>query len=568
MKNCQVNGDVIFNEPADEYKPVCATDGKYFHIGGVLGRNLGKAEYLKMTGSLVYKDYVLDAFVGGVVGNSEGTLVDHLTMEGNVSALQPNATKEGKYARLFVGGVLGRAWAGTVSNCTNLAGTKLSGSSQTNNMDLGGIVGTAGGTSVFENCVNNMTVEMNDKAPFYAYVGGVFGAINAGVTVGTAINNGPVNVGVICNTANSQTHVGGVVGYSATVLDGGTITSNKSSIHNNAQVYTNALRACTGFAGANFGGVVGRMDSNAKNLTNSGKVYLNFGDQNEDKTSILKYVSGGGVIGRVPKAVTIDGCVNTALVQFRCFTSLTTADNAKQQVNYIGGIIGSVMSGSNKGGLGATIKNCISYGNINSSNNNTIYPGYNATNGITQGKEEGGVIGVIIGEDGARAVVENCQSASATAHSAQYGYFGGVVGLAIYTDIKGCSNTTNINGAAKNGCTIGGILGITNAKVNITDCTVNFTLKEFTVAGGIVAACNTGSPNQATIEGNRATIVATTTYASKVFGAIARNPVAVTVVQNNGFKGSLNGTALTLGQVAATTTYTCDSSKPNYLITD
>ena len=562
IRNCTMNGNLVFNEPDAAYRPVSEGTNKFFNAGGVLGHNQGTAEYLKMYGDVLYQDYVLDAFVGGVIGNSDGPLVDHCEMYGNISTLQPEAKKADGYARLFVGGVIGRCWNGTLSNCTNLKGKVVSGSSQTNNMDLGGIVGSTG-TTVIKDCVNNMTVQMNDKGAFYSYLGGIVAALGANSSMTNVENNGPINVGVLANASGAQTHVGGVAGHSASVMDGGTITDRKSSIHNNAQILCNAPHACTGFTGANFGGVVGRLDASASNLTNSGKVYLNFGDDT-DQNNIMKYVAGGGIVGRIPKAITLDGCINSGRVQLRYWTK--AANNTK--INYVGGIVGCVLSGAAGGGLATTIRNCVCYGDINSSNNNTTYPAFNGTS-ITQGKMEGGIIGVIFGADESkRAVVENCTSASSTANSIPYGYFGGVVGMARYTDITGCVNKTEFKGGAGNGCTLGGILGITHAKVVVRGCEARFKATNFAVAGGIVGACNTGSPNQAVIEDNIAELEFTTTLDKPVFGAVARNPVAATVVQNNGIKGSFNGKAFSADYAPYTYsgTFTCAEDKPNYVI--
>ena len=546
IRNCTMNGNLIFNEPAKEYRPVSEGTNKYFNAGGVLGHNKGKAEYLKMYGDVLYQDYVLDAFVGGVIGNSDGPLVDHCEMYGNISTLQPEAKKADGYARLFVGGVIGRCWNGTLSNCTNLKGKVVSGSSQT----------------------NNMTVQMNDKGAYYAYLGGIVAAFGANSSITNVENNGPVNVGVLANTSGAQTHVGGVAGHAAAEMNGGTITANKSSIHNNAQIYCNAPRACTGFTGANFGGVVGRLDASASNLTNSGKVYLNFGDDT-DQNNIMKYVAGGGIVGRIPKAITLDGCINSGPIQFRYWTQ--TANNTK--INYVGGIVGCVLSGAAAGGIAVTIKNCVCYGNMNSSNNNTVYPAFDVTKNIlTQGKMEGGIVGVIFGaDDSNRAVVENCTSASTGINSISCGYFGGIVGMARYTDITGCVNTTEFKGSANKdyGSTLGGILGLTHYKVVVRGCQARFKATDFKVAGGIVGACNTGSPNQAVIEDNIAELEFTTTFKTPTFGAVARNPVAATVVQNNGIKGSFNGIAFSAENAPYTapgTSFTCAADKPNYVI--
>ena len=143
--------------------------------------------------------------------------------------------------------------------------------------------------------------------------------------------------------------------------------------------------------------------------------------------------------------------------------------------------------------------------------------------------------------------------------------------MARYTDITGCVNTTEFKGSANKdyGSTLGGILGLTHYKVVVRGGQARFKATDFKVAGGIVGACNTGGDYHAVIEDNIAVLDFTTTYASPVFGAIARNPVAATVVQNNGIKGSFNGKVFSAENAPYTapgTSFTCAADKPNYVI--
>jgi hypothetical protein len=555
---CEMHGNVLFNLPDEAYCPVCETTNKYYCIGGVVGYDSGTAtvEDCSMYGNLTYKDHVWNAFVGGVIGNHEGTLVNNCTMNGDLTAVQQYSTVS--YERLFVGGVLGRSTS-KVTNCTSTSGKSLAIGSSVNAINAGGVVGSLLNSADVSACANNMSVTQSNYGAKLMYIGGVIGQISGG-KVSNVQNYGPVSVSKFSSESGGSVRVGGVIGQCSVDIDGGTVTNNISSIYNAAQVMTDADESSIGYSHANFGGVIGVLGANGKNLTNSGKVYINFGN-NKDDTQLLKHVAAGGVIGRLNLAKTVDGCINTAYVQFRYWGS--AAQSAR--VEYMGGIVGCVLTGQNSGGLAATIKNCTNKGYLSDSINNSSYSNTN----LTIGKCIGGIVGAIVGTSDSYASVKDCTCNSATANSSSAGYFGCIVGHGNYVNITGCMNSTTTTAIS-----VGGVVAMASA-VKVTGCEVkNCTIKGFTACGGIANGAN----NAANVfSGNKIDNVAfesKSTINANAFGAIARNPVAATTVENNGIRGSFNNNGTTTAFSASyapytgTGTFTCSAGNENYIITD
>ena len=559
MEGCKMNGKVIFNCPSEENCPTAQTNNKFFQIGGVVGYSKGTVKECHMYGDIEYYDHTWNTFLGGVVGNQEGSsYVDGCTMNGNLTAEQQYATAS--YQRLFVGGVVGRAAADAkVKNCTNIAGKTLTVGSKTNNLAVGGIIGSILGSATVSSCVNNMTIVQSKYGSKMMYIGGVNGVISTG-TISDVQNHGAITVDQFSSESGGTVRVGGVIGSCAVDLDGGTIASNISSIHNTAQVYTHADETSLGYSHANFGGVVGVMTGNATNLTNSGKVYINFGD-NKDDNNMLKFVAAGGIIGRLSAAKTVSGCINTAEVQFRYWG--TAANDAR--VEYVGGIVGCAMTGQHSGGIASTIKNCTFSGRINESINNASY----ISTDYLKGKCVGGIVGVIIGTADSRAIVSDCLCNSATQHASSAGYFGGMVGAGDYINITNCSTTVSIK--AKR---IGGIAAMPR-NTTISNCVIqNCTLNNFDQCGGIVNASNN---DYLIIQDN---FVKNVTFESQGtinvanFGAVARNPNQATTIQHNGISGSYkNGGTTTVfsdtyAPYTGLDTFTCAEGFENYIITE
>lgn len=560
MKGCEMYGDMTFNCPEESMCPTANTSNKFFSVGGVVGYSKGTVENCEMYGDLFYYDHPWNTFLGGVVGNQEGSsYVEGCVMRGNLTAEQKYSAAT--YERLFVGGVVGRAAGSSkVRKCTNVAGKIVSVGSKTNNLLGAGIVGSILGSASVTDCQNYMTINQSGYGSKQMYIGGVNGTITAG-SISNVQNYGPVNVDQFSSVSDGTVRVGGVIGSCGVNLDGGTIKDGVSSIHNAAQIYTHADASSIGYSHANFGGVVGVMSGNATNLTNAGKVYINFGD-NKDDTKLLKYVAAGGILGRLAAAKTVSGCVNKAEVQFR-YWGTAANDN---RVEYVGGIVGCIMSGQKSGGLAATVTSCTSSGKINDSINNASY----IAGDYTKGKCVGGIVGAVMGKSATeRASITNCTSNYSGEHASSAGYFGGIVGGADFVNITGCYSISNIK--AKR---VGGIAAMPR-NATISGCHVeNVKIYNFDQCGGIANASNDAAT---VIEDNfvkNVVFESQGTIAAANFGAVGRNPVAGTVIQHNGISGSYKNNSTTqvfsasYAPYTGTSTFTCESGKENYIITE
>lgn len=583
MQDCTMTGNFIYQD--SDLKPVDSAADLYFNIGGMVGRSNGTVKNCAMKGNVEFKEHLRNVFLGGVLGDSEtaNSLFDNNSFEGNMVLLQSDATTD-VYKRMFVGAVIGRANAATVSNCSNVSGKTLTVETAvgtSGNLQCGGVIGCVFGATKIENCVNNMTVTLQNQSAYNCYLGGVAGHTESAANIVSAVNNGPVNINWFCGKSSANTHVGGVVGHSASPLVGGQITNKVGSIHNNAQIKLDVPEDCgNSYNALNVGGVVGRIDNNATNLTNAKKVYINLGNdglwpgkQTGAAATQLMYIAAGGVIGRLTTASTVDGCINAGNVQFRYYG---TVGNQTSRVEYVGGVVGVVSASKanawnsttleNSGGLAATVKNCENYAQVSESINNNSYS--NAS--LNVGKCCGGVVGCILGKSASvKACVQNCSNLSTTAMSSSVGYFGNVVGHASMVDVTGCLNTAG----ASAGGTFGGIVACALNTVTIRNCVIrDCKIEKSTACGGIAGACNNAAN---VIEDNQVKNVTFELASNVAFGAIARNPVASTIVQNNGLSGSLKkGTADAVAFSASNApytysgTFTCDASKPNYIITE
>jgi len=569
MSGCSTTGDVIFNEPTSDKRPTCTTVDKYFCVGGVAGANKGTIKNCKMTGNFEYRDCPKDAFIGGVIGNSEDGSIEGCSMEGNIKAFQTGANTS-DYARLFVGGVLGRAAStASVSNLSTKEGTTMEFGSLTLNIAAGGIVASMpAGTPVVSGCVNNMKMIQKDYAPLRAQYGGIVGAFSKG-TLTNVENKADISVGKINNASTSYLGCGGVIGYMASSISG-TITSGKSSIHNSGKIYTNAAdTTCTGFGSASFGGVVGIQNGgNITGVTNSGLVHLYFLGH-KSTTKPINKVYAGGIVGNICAACALSESSNSAQVKVEAYSA-----KSNNRMIALGGIVGIVtpLNNLSNGVTGVSIKNCTMTSTVYSTNNNLAAPAWN----FASGKFEGGIVGGAKGTAASPTVIENCTCAASSGFNySAYGYQGGIAGGVIYSQIKNCKVKSILQGfnsqANTRSIVLSGI-AVYARNSSIKECTVdNVQVKYCRQFSGI---CHDSAQNDVLIEGNTVNVTVTASEISADCYMVVKNAAnsggtAKSTVQNNGVKGTINGTKITTGNVKyCGTDYTCGEDKPNYVIAD
>ena len=158
----------------------------------------------------------------GLFGISRGCTIRNVVVDGSCSF----ASNFTGYANVFVGGVIGYAYANdhssTTENCVNMASVSFAGNTtgSAGILYLGGIVGKSypycDCNSTVKNCVNYGSV-IHDGTSSYTYIGGITGSSYGGdpgnrVHIQNCLNYGEI---VHKGTTISDLYIGGIVGWSA-----------------------------------------------------------------------------------------------------------------------------------------------------------------------------------------------------------------------------------------------------------------------------------------------------------------------------------------------------------------
>ena len=398
----------------------------------------GSVKNVTIKGSIVADHYTETtaaaswAYVGGIVGNHLGGVVDNCTSYVNISV--------GKNTRgkLRLGGIVGRLGASIadaeLTNCKNYGKLNLEFSSSANQASqIGGVVGAIGDVSasdvfVFENCENHGEIIVKD---FYkaSSIGGVVGfSFYSTVewqnpcTFSGLKNTGNVTISS-ANSATTAIYFGGVVAR----LE----YHDLDSCVNEGKIEFTSLPAGATVA---MGGVVGRancsdtdMDLYVIDCVNTGDVVL--GNVAINKGWI------GGVAGCTHAPCFVEGCKNFGNVTVD--TEWTAP--AKSQA-YIGGISGLCGQTNNTLSGRYGISECDNYGVIE------------VAGGIVTGgwRFTGGIAGILYGgetmTDDSGAYVEDCNNYG-TVRTTDGGanIIGGITGAIYYNaGIYDCSNSGNV----------------------------------------------------------------------------------------------------------------------------
>ena len=397
----------------------------------------GSVKNVTVKGSIVADHYTETdaaswAYVGGIVGNHLGGVVDNCTSYVNISVGQNTRGK------LRLGGVVGRLGASIadaeLTNCKNYGKLNLEFSSSVNQASqIGGVVGAVGDVSasdvfVFENCENHGEIIVKD---FYktSRMGGVVGySFCSGVegqnpcTFSGLKNTGNVTISS-ANTATTAIYFGGVVAN----LE----YHDLENCVNEGKIEFTSLPAGATVA---MGGVVGRancadteMDLYVIDCVNAGDVVL--GNVAINKGWI------GGVAGCTHAPCFVEGCKNFGNVTV---DTEWTAPSKSQA--YIGGISGLCGQTNNTLSGRYGISECDNYGVIE------------VAGGIVTGgwRFTGGIAGYLSGgttmTDDSGAYVEDCNNYG-TIRTTDGGanIIGGITGAIYYNaGIYDCSNSGNV----------------------------------------------------------------------------------------------------------------------------
>ena len=300
-------------------------------VGGIIGQSIGKTKNCTNTGNIignVLSNNVKDSYVGGIagealnitnctnlgeitkVGNYVGGIVGHTTrtIDGckNKGKIEANGNS--------IGGITGFTnEASTISNCDN------SGFIITKGRGIGGIAGYLQGS--MNNCKNNGDIEGNGD-----YVGGIVGRINTS-TVSNSINIGSV--------IGKSYYIGGIVGQ-----------ARASTISKcvNEGIITGGIKALGGIVG-----IIGWNNDNCmlKNNYNIGKVVAN------NKFEGLM----GGIAGYGIKT------------EIKYNYNIGILESSRTELTNVGGVIGSLSSGTNSNNYYLKGKSNIELNNLSESKN-------------------------------------------------------------------------------------------------------------------------------------------------------------------------------------------------------
>lgn len=424
ISNCINTGGLI------EYTGTTSTCP--LHIGGIVG-NTKKAvsSCTNATDILVGGEYSLNESgdylsIGGVVGrqNSDVALTDNV----NTASVTFSGVSTGYTA---LGGIVGYC-NGAVSGGSNSGTITFSGSSNTQNFPIGGIVARTPGSKSGERVtgvtnIGKIIINTSTQTKKELFVGGVVGHLQSGELKAT--NNGKIEVEKIACTSFN---VGGVVGKN----QGGTIVAGSENL-------ADGDIAISGLSASEYlraGGVVGHSTGTVTG-NNAGDVVTT-----SDATS-KKSLFVGGIVGR--GEASIESCINTGAVTNGC--AMTTNNSYLQ----LGGIVGY-----NNGS--APLTDCHNAGAVTNTGNSA---GYLYVGGVTSETDSD---------------LSNCTNAGDVSNSGTVasGFpicVGGVAGVNGGKNFTACSSSTGEVSDNSN-CTeirVGGVIGYVygSSAVSMEKCT-------------------------------------------------------------------------------------------------
>ena len=363
---------------------------------------------------------------------------------------------------------------------------------------IGGIVGCSDADDaipVVSNCVNYGTISSTDE--YTTYVGGIIGFVGTGhhMKIQNCDNEGTFSY--VTTLTNVTSQVGGIAGY----MDG---NNTEGCVIKDCKNKANLEVRARGVQG--FAGIIGYAGSVAiSGCQNLGNLLM---DRNWKGAQMYM----GGIVGYLKGLSSVDNCSNSA-----------TLDARKNKVNIVGGICSVVRAGS--GTTPITVTNCTNSGACK------VYR--SATNADWQAC--GGIVGQ--NESSSATISGNTNSGpvsiempNTTTHAGGMSA-GGILGLG-YTVLADatCALSGNTN----------------TGSVTLINSGVSTALQS---AGGIIGRTRN---NQTTSTGDTANCTITRTVDGTATGgagaAVGHNDGGV--ITNPVLGGSVNGTALTAGNVA------------------
>lgn len=434
---------------------------------------------------------------GSLIGYcSEGT-VKNCTSAASITVSQCNAVAN--KVPLYIGGLIGRNRAASISGCTSSAtivsdATYVTDATAKTSLYIGGFTGYCSNPDgVLEKCTNTGNISVASTA-LNIYVGGICARCSAG-TVSQCTNSGSIET-TMARAKNDPCkflYLGGLFGVINTDKD------NSPSIVNGCS-NSGAITSRSNVKQLYIGGVAGLLDSPNTTLTD------NTSSGNITTTKRLRNLYCGGLFGAINQSVELnlngEPCTG--------FIKIGTIESSASSYLYCGGLIGQTTADVKVSGS-ATWKSSLSYV-------------VKATNGDNIAAESffGGICGCAYGASMSLSGMKSEGTIAIDTLKHTISGVGGIIGGATKgTSISDCSNSSKVsvkeNKAKTKGCSVhvGGIAGrIFGGDVTIKRCTNSariesrhfnnnpWTSYNGNVAGGIVGSAGYSEDNifRATIE--------------------------------------------------------------------
>ena len=276
-------------------------------------------------------------YVGGLIGRNRAASISGCTSSATIVSDATYVTDAEAKTDLYIGGFTGYCSNpnGVLENCSNTG--NISVASTALNIYVGGICARCSAGTVSQ-CINSGSIETTmaraKKDPCkFLYLGGLFGVINTDKDNSPSIVNGCSNSGAIISRSNvKQLYIGGVAG----LLDSPntTLTDNTSSGN-----ITTTKRLRNLYCGGLFGAVTQAIELNLNGEPYTGVIKIG-----TIESSTVSYLYCGGLIGQTTADVKVSGSA-TWKSSLSYVVNATNDDNIAAE-SFFGGICGCAYGAS------------------------------------------------------------------------------------------------------------------------------------------------------------------------------------------------------------------------------
>ena len=276
-------------------------------------------------------------YVGGLIGRNRAASISGCTSSATIVSDATYVTDAAAKTDLYIGGFTGYCSNpnGVLENCSNTG--NISVASTALNIYVGGICARCSAGTVSQ-CINSGSIETTmaraKKDPCkFLYLGGLFGVINTDKDNSPSIVNGCSNSGAIISRSNvKQLYIGGVAG----LLDSPntTLTDNTSSGN-----ITTTKKLRNLYCGGLFGAVTQAIELNLNGEPYTGVIKIG-----TIESSTVSYLYCGGLIGQTTADVKVSGSA-TWKSSLSYVVNATNDDNIAAE-SFFGGICGCAYGAS------------------------------------------------------------------------------------------------------------------------------------------------------------------------------------------------------------------------------